>query len=79
MLTQMDRLGAVSLDDLLKKRAELEERQTLIAFSGEWDIPKQDAEALYRDVTSAFVPLRDWAVEMPTQMKPEYNLSLIHI
>ena len=73
MLTQMDRLGAVSLDDLLKKRAELEERQTLIAFSGEWDIPKQDAEALYRDVTSAFVPLRDWAVEMPTQMKPEYN------
>lgn len=73
MLSQMDKLGAVSLEDLKKKRNALEEKQSLIAFSGEWDIPKQDAEALYRDVESAFVPLRDWAVEMPVQMKPEYN------
>ncbi len=73
MLSQMSELGANSLDDLLEKRKVLEKKKSLIAYNHPWEVPKQDAAALYKEVDSVFVPLRDWVVDMPSQMKPQYD------
>ncbi len=73
MLNQMTNLGASSLEELMEKRKVLEDKQSSIVFSNDWEGLDDDGELLLKDVNSSFVPLRDWCVETPSQLKPEYD------
>jgi len=70
IVNSMQEMGAASVGELTQRRDRLLVDQREIKLSSQYSLDLVDTEPMLRDIKSVYVPLRDWCVEVPTDIKP---------
>lgn len=70
IVSSMQEMGAASVGELTQRRDKCLVSQSEIVLSSQYDLSEVDTEPMLRDIKSVYVPLRDWCVEVPTDIKP---------